>query len=80
MRTVSVAEAKAHPSDLVSKVAAGETVTITKHGKPIAQLAAFDEPRETVDLDELRALTKTIPRQSETAGDFVRAMRDDDRC
>ncbi|MDN2583910.1 type II toxin-antitoxin system prevent-host-death family antitoxin [Aquibium sp. ELW1220] len=79
MRTVSIAEAKAHLSDLASRVAAGETVTITRHGKPIAQLTAVDEPRERVDLAALRALTKAVPGQSETAGGFVRTMRDDDR-
>ncbi|WP_187970314.1 type II toxin-antitoxin system Phd/YefM family antitoxin [Aquibium microcysteis] len=79
MRTVSIAEAKAHLSDLTARAAAGETVTITRHGRPIAQLTAVDEPRERVDLAALRALTTAVPRQSETAGDFVRSMRDDDR-
>lgn len=79
MRTVSVADAKAHLSDLVAKASGGETVTITRHGKPVAQLTAVDEPRRPVDLAELRALTESLPHQAETAGGFVHAMRDDDR-
>ncbi|RST82820.1 type II toxin-antitoxin system Phd/YefM family antitoxin [Aquibium carbonis] len=79
MRTVSVADAKAHLSDLVAKAAAGETVTITKHGKPVAQLTAVHEPLERIDLAELQALTGTIPPQPRTAGDFIRTMRDEDR-
>ena len=79
MPTVSLADAKAHLSDLVAKAVAGETVTITKHGKPVAQLTAFDEPRRRVELSDLRAISETVPRQTETAADFVRAMRDDDR-
>lgn len=79
MPTVSLADAKAHLSDLVAKAVAGETVTITKHGKPVAQLTAFDEPRRRVELSDLRAISETVPRQTGTAADFVRAMRDDDR-
>lgn len=79
MPTVSLADAKAHLSDLVAKAAAGETVTITKHGKPVAQLTAFGEPRQRVELSDLGAITEAVPRQAETAADFVRAMRDTDR-
>jgi prevent-host-death family protein len=43
MRTVGVLEAKTHFSELIDRVAAGERVTITRHGKPVAQLVP---PRE----------------------------------
>lgn len=38
--TVSVAEAKAHFSELLARAAAGETIHITKHGKPYVSVAA----------------------------------------
>ena len=36
--TVGAYEAKTHLSELLDKVAAGEEITITKHGAPVAKL------------------------------------------
>jgi len=36
--TVGAYEAKTHLSDLLERVEAGEEITITKHGSPIAKL------------------------------------------
>jgi prevent-host-death family protein len=38
MADVSIAEAKAHFSELVDRAEAGETVRITRRGKPVARL------------------------------------------
>ncbi|MGC9958827.1 type II toxin-antitoxin system Phd/YefM family antitoxin, partial [Roseiarcus sp.] len=38
MLTVNLAHAKAHLSELLDKVEAGEAVIITRHGRPAAQL------------------------------------------
>lgn len=38
MREVGAFEAKTHLSELLAQVEAGETVTITRRGKPVAQL------------------------------------------
>lgn len=38
MRTISISEAKTHLASLLDAVARGETITITKHGVPVAQL------------------------------------------
>jgi prevent-host-death family protein len=35
-KVVTIAEAKAHISSLVSDAEAGEEITITRHGKPVA--------------------------------------------
>lgn len=79
MNSVSIAEAKARLSELVARVADGETVQITKRGKPVAQIAPIEKPRKPIDVEALRALTKKMPMQSESAGDFIRRMRDDAR-
>ena len=79
MESISLAEAKARLSELVSRVAEGETVQITKRGKPVAQITPVQTPREPIDVEALRALTGKMPMQSESAGDFVRKMRDSDR-
>jgi antitoxin (DNA-binding transcriptional repressor) of toxin-antitoxin stability system len=79
MNTVNLADAKAHLSELVERAAAGETICITKRGKPVAQLSAVTAPRKPVDLAALRALTARMSMQQESAGDFVRRMRDESR-
>jgi prevent-host-death family protein len=79
VKTVKLAEAKAHLSELVDEAAAGETVCITRRGKPVAQLIAAAAPRKRIDLAALRALTDRMPLQRESAGEFIRHMRDSDR-
>jgi prevent-host-death family protein len=79
MKQVNLAEAKAHLSKLVERAAAGESVCITRRGKPAAQLSAVRTPRKRIDAAALRAVTDTMPMQQESAGEFVRRMRDEDR-
>lgn len=45
MRTIGAYEAKTHFSRLLDEVAEGKTITITKHGVPVARLmpAAADQ-------------------------------------
>jgi prevent-host-death family protein len=79
MRTVSIAEAKAHLSKLVEQAEAGETICITRRGKPAAQISAVRQPRKRIDIAALRALTEGMPLQKESAGDFMRRLRDSSR-
>ncbi len=79
MDKFSIAEAKAHLSELVDRAASGEAVQITRRGKPIAQLVATPAPRTPIDIEALRAHTARMPFDPEGAGDFVRRMRDEDR-
>jgi antitoxin (DNA-binding transcriptional repressor) of toxin-antitoxin stability system len=79
MKQVNLAEAKAHLSELVERAAAGEPVCITRRGKPLVQLSALARPRRPVDIARLRAVTENMPVQTESAGEFVRRMRDEDR-
>jgi prevent-host-death family protein len=79
VKQVNLAEAKAHLSELVLRAAAGEAVCIMRRGKPVAQLTAIALGRKRVDLSALRAMTDTMPMQSESVRDFVRRMRDGER-
>ena len=79
MITVSHANAKAHLSELVERAAAGEAVCITRRGKAVAQITAVDAPRKRIDMAALQAMTDAMPVQTETARDFIRRMRDEDR-
>ena len=76
METVNLADAKAHLSELVDRVEAGESIEITRRGKKVAQLTSIAAPRRKIDATQLRALTESMPRQAEGAAAFVRAMRD----
>ena len=79
VKRVSLADAKAHLSRLVEEAAAGEPVCITRRGKAVAQIIAVDTPRKRIDVAALRAMTDAMPMQPETARDFIRRMRDEDR-
>jgi prevent-host-death family protein len=76
---INLAEAKAHLSELVDRVEAGDSINITRRGKPVARLTAVARPRRRIDAALLRSLTATMPSQAESAADLVRAMRDGDR-
>jgi prevent-host-death family protein len=63
MESVGAYEAKTHLSELLDRVAQGETITITKHGMPVATLGPVRQAqtRSTPELvDELRRLRKGV--------------------
>ena len=79
MSAVNLADAKAHLSELVDRVEAGDSIDITRRGKPVARLTAATGPRKRIDATALQALTTAMPPQAESAADLVRSMRDGDR-
>lgn len=81
MERVSLSDAKAHLSELISRVERGDEIQIVRRGKLVARLSP-PEARRTkpgIDIEALRRLTQDMPFQEQGAGAFVRAMRDDDR-
>jgi prevent-host-death family protein len=54
-------EAKTRLPDLLRRVEAGETVTITRHGKPVAQLVPVEEKREMTVGEAIEGL-RNFPR------------------
>ena len=79
MDAINLADAKAHLSALVERVEAGDSIDITRRGKPVARLTAVTKPRKPIDAALLQSLTATMPPQTENAADLVRGMRDSDR-
>ena len=79
MDTVNLAEAKARLSELVDRAEAGEEICIARRGKPVVRLTRIDQPKKPIDVAALRKLTASMPMQKESAGDFIRWMRDTDR-
>lgn len=78
MHTVSVADAKAHLSELIERASAGETVVITRRGKPVIELRRPAAPRKRIDAAELKALTDRMPARSRGRS-TVERMRADAR-
>ena len=63
MITVGAFEAKTHLSSLLDKVAGGEEVVITKHGKPVARLV----PAANVDRERsIAAMEKLLEMRDKT--------------
>lgn len=79
MSSISLAEAKAHLSELVDRVEAGDRFDITRRGKPVARLSASVEARKRIDPMALKALTDQMPMSQQSASDLIRSMRDGDR-
>ena len=57
--TVGAYEAKTHLSELLEKVEAGEEITITKHGAPVAKLVPIKREATT---DERASAIKRIQK------------------
>jgi prevent-host-death family protein len=66
MKTVSASNAKAQLLGLLDEVERGDTVVITRHGKPIARLVPDSDHRAEniravfAEIDELRKHTKPV--------------------
>lgn len=79
MTTCTVAEAKAHLSELLARVEGGEALVITRRGRPVAQLSPIRPARRSADWQAIRAFresTGTNATTSTAAVELVRAVRD----
>ena len=79
MSRVNLAKAKATLSEFVDRAEAGETVEIIRRGKLAARLVPPDAPKQPVDVEALRRLAVSLPKQDVDSGEFIRRMRDDAR-
>ncbi len=79
MRTIGAYEAKTHLPRLLDDVANGESITITKHGVPVAVLAPPGETRQADPGDIIDALRR-FRREVRPLGDLsIREMIDEGR-
>jgi prevent-host-death family protein len=58
---VSIAEAKNRLPELIRAVENGETVVITRHGKPVAQIAPPPPERRRVRLGGMKGRIQLLP-------------------
>jgi prevent-host-death family protein len=77
MQTFTLAEAKAQLSRLIAMVEAGEDITITKRGRAVARLVPSSPARQ--QLPSLAELRSRLPEQTQTAGEFIRDLRNGER-
>lgn len=73
---VSVAEAKAHLSELLDRVEAGEEVVITRRGHAVARLTA--EKKAKRPLPSLAEFRARMPHWRKSSVALLREMRDSD--
>jgi prevent-host-death family protein len=73
----SLADAKARLSELIDRVEAGETVEITRRGKPAARLVPPKKQLKKIDFARIERLRESLPWQEESAADLIRRMRDE---
>ena len=65
MKQIQASDAKARLAELLDEVERGETLVITRHGKPIARIVPDEEARkERVDraIERIKERQKTGPR------------------
>ena len=77
MVTVNLVQAKAHLSELLDKVEAGEEVVITRHGRPVAHIHPVSNPKQPLKLDDLAAFRTTMPHLRRASAELLREARDE---
>lgn len=78
MRSVGTYQAKTHLPELLEAVRGGETVTITRHGSPIAVLQPIEPARDRARVAEtIRALARF--RKAHSLGATIRSLIDEGR-
>jgi prevent-host-death family protein len=82
MVSMELAEAQEKLASLVDLAEGGESVCIMKDGTPVARIVAVARPQippHPIDIEALRKLTSGMTFQEESAGDFMRRLRDEER-
>lgn len=70
METINIHDAKTHFSKLIARVLAGETVIISKAGKPIAQLGPLLAPMKPRSPGQDRGRVEIHPDFDEPLSEF----------
>ena len=82
MRTMTVAATKAHLSEVLSQVEAGEAVVITRRGRPVARIVPEPAPCTNAEVAKafVAEFTELLASQVATSGeDTTRQMRENAR-
>jgi prevent-host-death family protein len=77
MQTVSVAEAKARLSGILTEVEEGRDIIITRRGQAVARLSAVKEHKKPIDFAALDALRAKQPLSRVSSAKLIRRLRDE---
>jgi prevent-host-death family protein len=78
MDSVGAYDAKTHLPKLLERVAQGESITITKHGVPVAVLQPYD-PEKNVDLESVIRALRQFREEKRLADLSIREMIEEGR-
>jgi prevent-host-death family protein len=79
MDTFGAFDAKTHFSQLLERVAGGETITITRHGMPVAKLVPVDAAADLQKHHEAVLRLKELRKKHTLGGLDWRSLRDESR-
>jgi prevent-host-death family protein len=77
--TVSAYEAKTHLPRLIREVERGETVIITRHGKPVARLVPVEDARRADVAEIIERMKRARARRPRMSVEEILAARDEGR-
>ncbi len=75
MHTVSVADAKAHLSEILNEVLAGEEVVITRRGQPIARIEAIKKKLKPIP--NMKKFRAKFPRAKISSFQVLQQLREE---
>lgn len=78
MQTINLAEAKAHLSEILNRVEAGEEILITRHGQPVARLGPVEKSLKPVAVARLAAFRARMPHWRRPSAELLREMRNEE--
>ncbi|QOC21935.1 type II toxin-antitoxin system prevent-host-death family antitoxin [Wenzhouxiangella sp. AB-CW3] len=78
MNTTNVREARKRLSALLDQVERGESVVISRRGKPVARLVAA-HTEEPVRFPSRAKLRQSLPPAKESSAGTIRALREEER-
>ena len=80
MRSIGAYEAKTHLPRLLDRVAQGESLTITRHGRPVARLVPVqDEARDRARLAARRILERRARLERTSVPDLIGTIHEGHR-
>ncbi len=78
MKKVGIYEAKTHFTKWIDQVAEGETLIITRHGKPVAIMNSY-EPADKTDLKQVKNELRHLRKEKTLKGQSIRQMIEEGR-
>jgi len=74
---ISVADTKAHLSELLARIENGDEIVITRRGKPVARLCPIQKSRQLIT--SLADFRRELPLQKISASEVLLQLREDSR-